>query len=78
MRSAQVPLKLVMVLHITGKARRQKPSFFAALPFGLNGEEMESWINYGGGMALWEELYEPFNLIPIPGGNTGVQMGGWF
>ena len=27
---------------------------------------------------LWEKAYEPFNLIPMAGGNTGVQMGGWF
>ena len=60
------------------KGKAPEAQFFAALPFGLNGQEMESWIKFGGGMALWEELYEPFNLIPIPGGNTGVQMGGWF
>ncbi len=60
------------------KGKAPEAQFFAALPFGLNGEEMESWITYGGGMALWEELYEPFNLIPMQGGNTGVQMGGWF
>jgi TRAP-type mannitol/chloroaromatic compound transport system substrate-binding protein len=23
-------------------------------------------------------LYKPFNLVPFPVGNTGVQMGGWF
>jgi len=39
---------------------------------------MHGWIHYGGGMELWQELYAPFNLIPLAGGNTGVQMGGWF
>jgi TRAP-type mannitol/chloroaromatic compound transport system substrate-binding protein len=29
-------------------------------------------------LKLWEETYAPFNLIPRPGGSTGVQMGGWF
>ncbi|MBT8098551.1 MAG: TRAP transporter substrate-binding protein DctP, partial [Gammaproteobacteria bacterium] len=24
------------------------------------------------------ELYAPFNIVPFPCGNTGVQMGGWF
>ena len=38
----------------------------------------ESWVAYGGGQELWEELYLPFNIIPMLGGNTGVQMGGWF
>jgi len=52
--------------------------FFGAVPFGLNAEEMESWVNFGGGQELWEEVYAPFNILPMPGGNTGVQMGGWF
>ena len=52
--------------------------FFTAIPFGLNAQEMNAWLHYGGGQELWEELYEPFNLIPIAGGNTGVQMAGWF
>ena len=25
--------------------------------------------------ATWEELYRDFNLVPMAGGNTGVQMG---
>ncbi len=29
-------------------------------------------------MALWEEVYKPFGLIPNAAGNTGVQMAGWF
>jgi TRAP-type mannitol/chloroaromatic compound transport system substrate-binding protein len=29
-------------------------------------------------LKLWEEVYAPFNVIPRPQGNTGVQMGGWF
>ncbi len=52
--------------------------FFAAVPFGMNPQQMNAWLYRGGGMELWEEVYAPFNLIPMPGGNTGVQMGGWF
>ncbi len=52
--------------------------FFAAIPFGMNAQQMNAWIINGGGLQLWEELYAPHNIIPIPGGNTGVQMGGWF
>ena len=29
-------------------------------------------------LELWEEAYDKFNLIPLAGGNTGVQMAGWF
>ncbi|MFT7029049.1 MAG: TRAP-type mannitol/chloroaromatic compound transport system substrate-binding protein [Marinoscillum sp.] len=52
--------------------------FFTAVPFGMNAQQMSAWIISGGGMALWEELYAPFNLKPFICGNTGVQMGGWF
>jgi TRAP-type mannitol/chloroaromatic compound transport system substrate-binding protein len=52
--------------------------FFTSVPFGLNAQEMNSWLHYGGGLELWRELYEPFNLIPFAAGNTGVQMAGWF
>jgi TRAP-type mannitol/chloroaromatic compound transport system substrate-binding protein len=52
--------------------------FFAAVPFGMNALQMGSWIISGGGDRLWEELYRPYDLLPILCGNTGVQMGGWF
>lgn len=52
--------------------------FFASVPFGMNAQQMNSWILSGGGQALWDELYAPLNLVPMASGNTGVQMGGWF
>ena len=51
---------------------------FATVPFGMNTQEMTGWLYQGGGLELWRELYAPFNLYPFPGGNTGVQMAGWF
>jgi len=52
--------------------------FFTAVPFGLTAQEMNGWLLHGGGMELWRELYSRYNLFPIAGGNTGVQMAGWF
>ena len=52
--------------------------FFASVPFGMNAQQMNAWLLGAGGMQLWEEVYAPFNLVPMMGGNTGVQMGGWF
>jgi TRAP-type mannitol/chloroaromatic compound transport system substrate-binding protein len=60
------------------KGKAEAAQFFAAVPFGLTAQEMNSWIYHGGGMALWEEIYAPFGLKPLAAGNTGVQMGGWF
>ena len=60
------------------KGKSAACSFFSSVPFGMNSQEMNAWLYYGGGLQLWEKLYKEFNLIPRPAGNTGVQMGGWF
>ena len=52
--------------------------FFSSIPFGMTVVEMNAWLTYGGGDQLWKEAYEPFDLIPIRGGNSGTQMFGWF
>lgn len=52
--------------------------FFAAIPFGMTPQQINAWFYYGDGLKLWREIYAPFNLVPFPCGNTGVQMGGWF
>ena len=52
--------------------------FYTAVPFGMTAQEANGWLHYGGGLALWRELYEPFGVVPFAGGSTGVQMAGWF
>lgn len=52
--------------------------FFASVPFGMNAQQINTWIINGEGWELWRELYAEYNLVPFPAGNTGVQMGGWF
>ncbi len=52
--------------------------FFSTVPFGMTAKGMHAWLYYGGGLQLWREIYAPFQLIPFPMGNTGIQMGGWF
>lgn len=60
------------------KGKSEAAQFFTTVPFGLTAQEMNGWLYYGGGLELWRELYEQFDLIPAAAGNTGVQMGGWF
>ena len=60
------------------KGKSEAAQFFSAVPFGLNAQEMNGWLYYGGGLQLWEEVYKPFGIIPAAAGNTGVQMAGWF
>ena len=52
--------------------------FFSTVPFGMTVNGMQAWLYHGDGLKLWREIYQPFNLIPFPMGNSGVQMGGWF
>lgn len=52
--------------------------YFTTAPFGLNANEMNAWMYYGGGLDLWREVYARFDLVPFPAGQTGVQMAGWF
>ncbi len=60
------------------KGKNEALQFFSTVPFGLTAMEMNAWLYHGGGMALWQEAYAPFGLVPTAAGNTGVQMGGWF
>ena len=60
------------------KGKLPAASFFGSVPFGLNAQEMNSWLLKGGGLELWQELYSPYNVIPMPAGNTDLQMAGWF
>ncbi len=53
-------------------------NFFSAVPYGMTADELSSWIAFGGGQALWDEVDAQFNIKPLMVLNTGVQMGGWF
>lgn len=53
-------------------------AYFTAVPFGFTYTEMDAWIKYAGGQALWDEVADGFGLKCFACGNTGVQMGGWF
>lgn len=58
----------------------KEPTFAlgSAIPFGLNARMQNAWLYAGGGNELLNGFYRRFNLVGIPGGNTGAQMGGWF
>lgn len=51
---------------------------FTTMPFGLTTAEQYAWYYYGGGKQLAKKVYDKFKVDIYPGGNTGVQMGGWF
>jgi len=53
-------------------------AFDTAMPFGLTARMQNSWMYSGGGLKLTREFFKDYNILNFPGGNTGVQMGGWF
>jgi TRAP-type mannitol/chloroaromatic compound transport system substrate-binding protein len=63
---------------ITWAGKSPAFSFFCNVPFGFTAAELNAWVYFGGGQALWNELSAGFGLKPILCGNTGPQMGGWF
>ncbi len=60
------------------KGKNSAFSLFSGIPFGFTAEEVNSWMLYGGGLDLWRAQYQRYNLYPLLGGNTNIQMGGWF
>ncbi|MEA1916624.1 MAG: TRAP transporter substrate-binding protein DctP [Campylobacterota bacterium] len=60
------------------KGKNSAFSLFSGIPFGFSAEEINSWMYYGNGMKLWRQMYAKYNLHPFLGGNTNIQMGGWF
>lgn len=52
--------------------------YFTTVPFGMSYQGHMAWLTQGGGLELWEEVYSDFNLVPMPVGSSGAQMGGWF
>lgn len=53
-------------------------SFDAAVPFGLNTRQMNSWMRHGDGLSLLRDVFKTYNIVNFPCGYTGTQMGGWF
>jgi TRAP-type mannitol/chloroaromatic compound transport system substrate-binding protein len=52
--------------------------FDTTLPFGMNQRQQNAWMYYGGGLQQVRDFMKDYNIVTFPGGNTGVQMGGWF
>src|SRR5215813_13388824 len=53
-------------------------TFGTSLPFGLNTRSHISWLHFGGGTEMLNDLLKGYNAIGIPTGSTGAQMGGWY
>jgi len=52
--------------------------FFTTMPFGMTALEQYAWFHQGGGLELANEVYAKHGIEVMTGGNTTMQMGGWF
>ena len=48
------------------------------VPFGMTNRQTDAWFRHGNGTKLMGEFFAKSNIVAIPAGNTGVQMGGWY
>jgi TRAP-type mannitol/chloroaromatic compound transport system substrate-binding protein len=53
-------------------------AFDSGVAFGANSRQQAAWLYYGGGLEVLREIFRREDLINIPCGNNGVQMGGWY
>lgn len=53
-------------------------ALFGSIPFGPDAMKYVSWVHHGGGLELWREIYEPFNVVPMPCGVIISEAAGWF
>lgn len=60
------------------KGKEPVMQFFTTVPFGMTAMEQNAWFYYGGGLELMQKAYARHNIVVFNGGNTHVQMGGWF
>ncbi|QYX58417.1 TRAP transporter substrate-binding protein [Roseovarius sp. SCSIO 43702] len=53
-------------------------ALFGSVPFGGDPLSYIGWLNHGGGLELWREIYEPYNLVPMACGVILSEAGGWY
>ena len=59
-------------------AKHPGAPFYGGVPNGLGPHEQVAWIQYGGGQALWDEMYADMGLRPFLSGVNPPSMFGWY
>lgn len=52
--------------------------FATSIPFGFTPDQQNAWLYHGGGIEVLAPVYDQFDVLAFPAGNSGPQMGGWF
>ncbi len=75
-KSGQYDIGQSASYYYTGK--EPNALFFSTMPFGMTALEQYAWFHEGGGLELANEVYSNHGIEVMTGGNTTMQMGGWF
>lgn len=64
----------------TGYYQAKEPvlAFGSGVPFGLNARQQNAWWMFGGGREHINKALKRLNVIGLPAGASGTQMGAWF
>jgi TRAP-type mannitol/chloroaromatic compound transport system substrate-binding protein len=64
----------------TGYYIGKNPTFIfdGSVPFGFTPRMHNAWMMFGDGQKLMNEVYDSFDVVALPCGQTGGQMFGWF
>jgi len=57
------------------KGKNENFVSFASVPFGLDAEGYNIWLYERGGLEQMQDLYGRYNLVALPCGNGGQEMG---
>ncbi|MCB9397779.1 MAG: TRAP transporter substrate-binding protein [Acidobacteria bacterium] len=60
------------------KGKNPALAFDCTVPFGMTARQQNAWMSFAGGRELMQKVFADFNMMSLPAGNTGTQMGGWF
>ncbi len=59
-------------------SREPALALFAAIPFGPQAPEYLGWFYFGGGKALFEDIYQTYNIHSLICGVVAPEASGWF
>jgi len=50
------------------KGKDATTAILTTVPFGMNVQEQNAWLYYGGGLQLMQKVYDKFGVYALPGG----------
>lgn len=69
------PSSAVTPVATTSTARTPPSVSIRRFLFGMTNRQTDAWFRHGNGTKLMGEFFAKSNIVAIPAGNTGVQMG---